>query len=389
MEKIAFVCQRYGLEVNGGAELYCRQLAEKLSNIYEVHVYTTCAIDYVTWKNEYKEGIEEINNVIVHRFLVKEERETKKFNKISDYVFNNANHSNADEEKWLIEQGPVAIEALETLYKEQNNYKVVIFMTYLYYLTAKGITMGFNNAILIPTVHDEPPVYLKYYDKVFNSAKAFIWNTYEEKEFAEKRFPKIKNTKGIIAGVGVDIPNVEQEEIPDKLKGKDYVIYVGRIDESKGCSEMFTSFISYKNKHIQSDLKLVLIGKAVMDIPNHKDIIHLGFVSNELKFTLIKNAKALVLFSRYESLSMVVLESMAMGIPVLVNGKCDVLKGHCIRSDAGLYFENELEFEKILDFLWQNQDIYNKMGHNGIVYVNKYYKWDIIINKIKDLISNI
>ena len=43
--KICFVIQRYGLEVNGGAELHCRQLAEQMLSYYSrVEVITTKAL---------------------------------------------------------------------------------------------------------------------------------------------------------------------------------------------------------------------------------------------------------------------------------------------------------------------------------------------------------
>ena len=45
--------------------------------------------------------------------------------------------------------------------------------------------------------------------------------------------------------------------------------------------------------------------------------------------------------SFFESLSMVALEAWALGRPVLANAKCDVLKGQCIRSNAGLYYDSE------------------------------------------------
>lgn len=387
-EKVAFVCQRYGLEVNGGSELYCRQLAEKLTDHYDVEVYTTCAIDYVTWKNEYQPGMEEIHGVTVHRFLNVRQRDQRSFNQISQCVFANAAHSDGEENRWIEEQGPVCPELLDELAKRHLEYKAVIFMTYLYYLTAKGLPMGFENALLIPTVHDEPPVYLRYYDRVFSAAKGIIWNTPEERAFAERRFPEIRNTPGILAGVGVDVPEGPLPDIPESLWGTPYITYAGRIDESKGCGEMFRYFEEYKRQY-GGALKLVLMGKAVMDVPKHPDILSLGFVSDEMKFAVMASAKALVLFSQFESLSMVVLESMIMGRPVLVNGKCEVLKGHCTRSNAGLYFTSYQEFAGALNYLMTHPAQYGAMRENAVKYVEDNYQWEGIIERITGFVNKV
>lgn len=387
-DKIAFVCQRYGLEVNGGAELLCRQLAEKLKAIYEVEVYTTCAVDYVTWENSYRPGTEVIHGVTVHRFASEKPRNQKSFDKISERVFSNPNHSDTEEEEWIDQQGPVCPKLLEALAKNHKEYKAVLFMTYLYYLTAKGLPMGFENAVLIPTVHDEPPVYLRYYDKVFESARGFLWNTEEEKNFAEHRFPQVIGKPDAMGGAGVDVPPGELPQLPEQLRGKQYLVYAGRIDESKGCGEMFAYFFRYKKEH-RGDLKLALMGRPVMPVPRHPDIISLGFVPDEMKFAVMRDAEALVLFSHFESLSMVVLESMAMGRPVLVNGKCEVLKGHCLRSNAGLYFENYPEFVATLDYLLTHREEYEIMRENGKRYVEEHYQWDVITESICRLICQI
>ena len=48
--KLAVVVQRYGADINGGAELHARYIAERLARHAEVEVLTTCARDYVTWR---------------------------------------------------------------------------------------------------------------------------------------------------------------------------------------------------------------------------------------------------------------------------------------------------------------------------------------------------
>ena len=95
--RLAVVVQRYGADINGGAELHARYIAERLSRHAEVEVVTTCARDYVTWRNERPAGIEEVNGVRGRRFPVAHERKPEAFGQSSRRVFEHA-HSLAEPE---------------------------------------------------------------------------------------------------------------------------------------------------------------------------------------------------------------------------------------------------------------------------------------------------
>ena len=385
-KRIALVNQRYGLEVNGGSEQYCRQLAEKLKEIYDVEVITTCALDYTTWEDHYPEGVSEINGVTVRRFSCERSRNKKEFDKLSEKVLC-TEHTDEEEREWINAQGPYCPKAVEYLREHYGDYHVVIFTTYLYYLSAYGLSDGrIKNAFHLPTAHDEAPVYLRHYKSVFENPKGIIYLTPEEKEFCEKKF-KVADIPNVVTGAGVDIPDDKDLFDAKERYGLDeYIIYAGRIDESKGCGALFKYFEEYK-KRVGGEVKLVLIGKSVMDIPKRDDIVPLGFVTDEEKFSLIRDARLLVLASEFESLSMVVLESMVYGRPVLVNGKCMVLRGHCRRSNAGLYFENYFEFEGALKYMLTHDAERAQMGENGKRYVDENYRWDVIVDRIKGLIE--
>ena len=385
-KKILFVVQRYGLEVNGGAELHCRQLAERLKDEYDVSVLTTCAIDYVTWKNEYKEGIEHINGVKVIRKKVDFERNQKKFNKISVKLNNEKDNINLGIE-WQEAQGPHSAELIKYLEDHKDDYDVIIFLTYLYYTTYFGLKVAPEKSILIPTAHDEPPIYYSIFNETFNLPKAILYSTTTERDFVNKRF-KNDYIENDIVGLGVDINENTQDIDLEKTFGikDDYVVYVGRIDESKGCKEMFEYFLEYK-KTYNSNLKLVLAGKSAMEIPRNKDIVTLGFVSEDENVNLIRKSKLLILPSKFESLSLSTLEAMYLKVPVLLNGKCEVLKQHAILSNGGLYYENKWEFLETLNYLIGNSKIAERMGDNGRRYVDENYKWDVIIKKLKEAIK--
>lgn len=378
--KIGVIVQRYGLEVNGGAELLCRLISERLSKLHDVTVFTTKAIEYTTWKNSYKKTEEIINNVKVNRFGVSRKRSRIRFKLINYKVFTYT-HKQRDEVRWVEEQGPYVPKLISYLEKHQDDYDLFIFFTYLYYPTVIGCRKFSNKSILVPFAHDEPYLNLKIMSELFTTPKAIFYSTEEEKKLINSKFNN-EYVKSEIGGSGIDLP----DKIKKYNEYKNYIIYVGRIDKGKKCDELFENFIKFK-KEKQSDLKLILIGKNIIDIPKHKDIIYKGFVSEEEKFSLINSAKCLVLPSEYESLSLVVLEAFKLGRPVIVNGKCEVLKAHCKKSNAGLYYKNYYEFSHTLSYLLKNKKISDEMGKNGINYVNNNYTWDKIIERLENLIT--
>lgn len=386
-DRVLLVCQRYGTEINGGAEMECRAYAEHLTEKYEVHVLSTCAINYTDWKNEYPEGETEINGVHVFRFSNARERKQAEFDRLTGIAYAE-DHTDADEERWIDAQGPYSPEAIRWLKKRAGEYRAVLFMTYLYYLTARGLIPGMKNSILIPTAHDEPPIYLRYYRKIFAAPAGIIYNTDEEKEFVEQRFPETVGKPSCTVGFGIDAPEGELPDARDRFGLGRYILYAGRIDESKGCGDLFRYFREYKKRH-PGELQLVLIGKAAMEIPEDPDIRALGFVEESEKYALIRDAEVFVLASRFESLSIVALEAMMMGTPVLLNGQCAVLKGHCVKSNAGLYFNGYYEFDRALAWLMEHPEILPELRENGKRYVEEHYRWDIITEKIAALIERI
>lgn len=389
-KKIAFVVQRYGIEINGGSEQYCRQVAERLSDYYDVEVLTTCAIDYYEWTNKYDEGIYDINGVRVRRFSVERRRNIEEFDALSSKVYNHRGFDSLpDEIRWMELQGPYCPRLIDYIKAHRQSYDVFIFMTYLYYTTYFGLQQVPERSMLVSTAHDEPPAYLDIFYPLFHLPRKMIYLTEEEKSFVNKKFNNGYKPSDVV-GIGIDVPeDVDGERFREKHKiYDDYIVYVGRIDKSKGCDELFDYFIRYKAEH-RSDLKLVLMGKPAMEIPSHRDIIPLGFVSEQDKYDGIKGSKLLVLPSYFESLSMSVLESMALSVPVLVNGRCDVLRGHCIRSNAGLYYTNYYEFAECLKLLLERQKLYEKMGQNAKIYVDSSYTWDRVMGKYMRLIDTL
>ena len=386
--KIAFVVQRYGTEINGGAELHCRWIAEHMQKHWQVEVLTTKALDYITWKDHYFATEEMINGIRVMRFPVARIRDADRFGKLQNIILKNE-HKKSQELKWLEEEGPNSPKLIQFIKDHENDYDYFIFFSYRYYHSYWGVQAVPQKSVLVPTAEHDAIIHLNLFKDLFCKPRAFIYNSVEEKNLINT-LSRNEHIPGDVVGVGSKILThifVKDFRKKYQIKG-DYILYVGRIDENKGCHELFDFFLRFKAE-AGSEIKLLLVGSTILKIPIHPDIIYLGFLPEEDKFAALEAALLLCMPSFYESLSMVTLEAWAMEKPVLANARCDVLKGQCARSRAGLYYSDYPEFRETLHLLLYRSELREMMGKNGCDYFHKNYAWEIIENKYLSLIDRL
>jgi glycosyltransferase involved in cell wall biosynthesis len=382
--KLAVVVQRYGADINGGAELHARYIAERLAKSADVEVITTCARDYVTWRNELSPGLSTINGIPVRRFPVRRERHPLEFGRRSQHVFEER-HSMADELSWLASEGPTSPAMLAYLERSAASFDYILLFSYRYYHAWHGARRVSERAVLVPTAERDPAVGLTIFGPIFRGVRGIMYNSHEERAMIHAAAGNA-HVPGVVVGVGSEVP-----ARPDPVRfrrrhriNRPFAIYIGRIDTNKGCAELFDYFRRY-SATFPRGLDLVLIGNAIIPIPSHHRIHHLGFLSDEDKFDALAAADLLIMPSYFESLSMVALEAWALGRPVLANGRCDVLKGQCIRSNAGLYYESYEEFAETLYSLESNGPLHARLGRNGREYFQRHYSWPVIEKKYLDM----
>ncbi len=384
--KIACIVQRYGDEIVGGAELHCRLVAERLASLHSVEILTTCAVDYLTWENVFPEGTVQIGPCTVRRFPVLRPRPSQ-FDDLAFRVLHSAS-TPALQMDYLDAHGPFAPALIEYL-TDRPDIDAFVFFSYRYWITCKGIERVGDRSILVPTAEHDRAIYLGVYHNVFKRASQIAFNSIEEKELIE-RATRLTSLPGEVIGVGLpDVQPSESIRLDQRFDlDAPYIVFIGRIERAKGCAELLGQYLRYVDENVESP-QLVLIGKQHIPIPDHSKVRYLGILPEDLKLTVLRNALFLIMPSRYESLSMVVLEAWRMKRPVMVNANCEVLRGQCLRSQGGLYYRNYDQFAEVLRVMCRNNVLLDVLGENGFRYYERHYSWDVILSKYSNLLGRI
>ena len=393
MKKIGFVSPWYGESIPGGAEMEMRGLIQHFQEQkMDVEVLTTCVKEFASdWnRNYHKEGTTKEGSVVVRRFKVRK-RDEEAFNIINKKLVAHKTIRESEGEIFLKEMIN-STDLYRYMEEHQDEYAIFLFIPYMFGTTYYGSMVCPEKSVIIPCFHDEAYIYIEQYRKAFQNVGGMTFLAKPESDLANRVFD-LSSVCQRVTGAGVD---TDMEFDPMRFRTKysitdPFILYAGRKDVGKNIYTLIKYVIAYRQRHEESSLKLVMIGGGDVKIPEEYQemIVDLGYVDRQDKYDACAASLALCQPSKNESFSIVIMESWLCKRPVIVNEKCAVTKNFAIQSNAGLYFNDYLDFEGCVDFYLKNENSAVAMGNRGREYVLEHFSWNKVIKNYKEVFEEV
>ena len=185
--------------------------------------------------------------------------------------FSRSRHSLRDELAWLEAEGPTSPALIDHIKKHEADYDFFIFFSFRYHHSFHGCRAVPSRAILVPTAERDSALGLGIYPPIFRGVRGFMYNSFEERALIQAASGN-QSVPGVVVGIGSEIPERSNAgRFRQKFDMRDrFAIYVGRIDENKGCVELFEFFEHYSASLVDG-MHLVLIGTPHIPIPKHPE----------------------------------------------------------------------------------------------------------------------
>ena len=416
--KFAFVTPRYGADLSAGVEHACRLIAEHVCERHDVDVLTTCARDHRTWKNEYSEGSDRVRGVLVRRFGVSQVPDHIGFDTLSQRL-QTSPHSRAEELEWVRLHGPWSPGLIEYLKRANRSYDVLVFFGLWHPLTVHGVDIAPERSVLFPYLQLQPALRFGIWPDLARSVRGLGFFSEAERRLLHS-FLGVRHACEEVVGIGVDPPpqqayprhqqdpndsitddeedgTEDESDAPDYLDGRGvpfkrrhrlygrFALYGGRVESDNGCEEMLEYFDTFAAS--ENDATLVLMGVKMMKVPEERYVRLAGVIPDRERMTAYEAADVTIAPASDDLLAQPLLESLAVGTPVLANARNAAAVDHCRRAGAGLYYRNREEFVGALTLLTSNTQLREKLGGNGRTYIRSHHRWEGVLGRFDRLIS--
>jgi glycosyltransferase involved in cell wall biosynthesis len=416
--KFAFVTPRYGADIGGGAEHASRLIAEHVSERHDVDVLTTCARNHRTWKNEYSEGSDRVRGVLVRRFGVSQVPDHIGFDALSQRL-QTSSRSRAEELEWVRLHGPWSPGLIDYLKRSSRSYDVIVFFGLWHPLTVHGVEVAPDRSVLFPYLQQQPALRFGLWPDVLRSVRGLGFFSESERRLLHS-YVGLRHQSEEVVGIGVDPPPqqsyprhqqdpndviaedgepddedelqsvhyLDRRGVPFKRRHRLYgrfTLYGGRVESDNGCEEMLEYFDSFAA--VDSEATLVLVGLKMMKVPEEPYLRLAGVIPDRERMTAYEAADVTIAPASDDLLAQPLLESLAVGTPVLACAGNAAAVEHCRRAGAGLYYANREEFVGALTRLTSDTQLRERLGANGRTYVRSHHRWDGVLGRFDRLIS--
>ena len=174
---------------------------------------------------------------------------------------------------------------------------------------------------------------------VLRGAYRVLFTCTAEKDLAEKSFWLHRWTPFVVpygtGGPGGDVAAMGQEflGVYPHLRGKRFLLFLGRIHPKKGCDLLTSAFAKFAA--MDPDLHLVMAGpdpqnwRQTLEVPlveaGCEERVHwVGMVEDDIKWGAFAECEAFILPSHQENFGIAVAEALACGKPALLSDKVNI-----------------------------------------------------------------
>jgi glycosyltransferase involved in cell wall biosynthesis len=417
--RFAFVTARYGADITSGPDHACRVLAEQVSSRHDVDVLTTCARNPRTWKNEYSEGIDRVRGALVRRFAVSQAKDEHAFGQFSARVLAGP-LSRADEMEWLRRSGPWSAGLIDFIRRQHKSYDVLVFFSLCSPLTANGATLAPERTIVFPYLQLQPALRFGVNAEILSSVRGVGLISGAERRLL-RSYLRVTLQHDEVVGIGIDpspeqsyprhqqdpadvvvddeatLASGEDDEPASYLEGRGvpfrrrhrlygpFALYGGRVGPDNGCEEMLDYFDTFAAS--DGDTALALMGVKMMKVPDEPYIRLAGVLPERQRMIAYEAAEVTIAPAADDLVAQPLLESFAVGTPVLACAQNSAAVEHCRRANGGLYYANRGEFVEALRLLMTNTRLRHRLGENGRAYVRQNFRWDAVLGRFDRLVS--
>jgi glycosyltransferase involved in cell wall biosynthesis len=192
--------------------------------------------------------------------------------------------------------------------------------------------------------------------RVLRDAAAVLFTCEEERIQARRSFWLYRCNEKVV-GYGIAGPSGDEaaqrrtvtEKFPE-LSGKRIFLFLGRIQEKKGCDLLIRAFA--KTAAADDSIRLVFAGpdqtgwvnelRALADsLGIGGRIVWTGMIAGDLKWGMLRAAEVFILPSHQENFGIAVAEALACGTPVLISNKVNIWRE--IQEDRAGFVDEDNE----------------------------------------------